>query len=74
MSATAIEVLHSSMRGRSRAPIGFGSQEMPHEHHDALQRIALSTFTDMINNGNTFQDAIAAVYYSGIVHALESQP
>jgi len=41
------------------------------EHREALESISLETFTDMVNNGHTFQASLAAVYFSGIIHALE---
>lgn len=67
-----IHIQHPSMRGRRRAPAGFGSQEVITEHMQALETVAVATFSDMVSAGHTFQAALAAVYYSGIVHALEA--
>lgn len=63
--------LHDSMVGRSREPSGFGTMVITPEQREALERVALETFTSMVNNGHTFQASLAAVYFSGITHALE---
>lgn len=34
-----------------------------------VQEVALGVFADMTNAGKTFQDALAAIYLSGVVHA-----
>lgn len=68
---TPLRPMHSSMIGRSREPSGFGSMVITPEQREALERVALETFTDMVNSGHTFQTALAAVYFSGTVHALE---
>jgi hypothetical protein len=67
-----IHIRHSSMRGRCRAPAGFGTQEVSTEQLQTLETVAVSTFSDMVSAGHTFQAALAAVYYTGIVHALEA--
>jgi hypothetical protein len=74
MSNGQIAIQHASMRGRRRAPLGFDSHEVTTEQMQALEGVAVSTFADMVSNGHTFQAALAAVYYSGVVHALEMQP
>jgi hypothetical protein len=73
MSNACIRLQHPSMRGKRRPPLGFGSQDVTFEQATALESVAVSTFADMVSNGHTFQAALAAVYYSGIVHALEMQ-
>jgi hypothetical protein len=35
-----------------------------------LQRISLSIFTDMSNAGYTLRETLAAIYLSGIAHAV----
>lgn len=36
----------------------------------AMDRIALGIFTDMVNAGATFQEALSAIYVSGLSHAV----
>lgn len=67
-----IHVQHASMRNWSRVPLGFGTQAVSADHLETLETIAVTTFSDMVSAGHTFQAALAAVYYSGIVHALET--
>lgn len=69
-----IHAIHSSAVGRIIGPYrGYGTQEVSHEQKAALEEVAISTFADMVSAGHTFQSALAAVYYSGIVHALETK-
>lgn len=42
------------------------------ETAEAMQRIALSIFTDMSNAGAGLHDAITAVYLSGLQHGANS--
>jgi len=44
-----------------------------HEQGEALERIALGIFTDMTNAGATFQESLAAIYLSGLSHAIEAE-
>jgi hypothetical protein len=37
---------------------------------EAIQRISLSIFTDMSNNGFSLREALAAIYVSGLSHAI----
>lgn len=67
-----IHIQHPSMRNRSRAPAGFGTQDVTPAQLETLERVAVTTFSDMVSAGHTFQAALAAVYYSGIQHALEA--
>ena len=41
---------------------------LPDDLKNNITVIALSIFTDCVNDGKTFQDAILAVYLSGIHH------
>lgn len=41
------------------------------EHRLALTRIALDIFTDCTNVGIPFQDALLAIYLSGLNHGVE---
>jgi hypothetical protein len=72
VSGTQINIQHASMRGKRRPPYGFSSAPASIEQLETLERIAVETFASMVNNGNTFQAALAAVYVSGMMHSLEA--
>lgn len=40
------------------------------EQWELAQRISLSIYTDMSNNGFSLREALAAVYTSGLSHAI----
>ena len=40
---------------------------------EGLTEIALSIFTDCVNGGRTLQDALLAIYLSGMENAIEAQ-
>lgn len=63
--------IHASMIGRCRVPTTIGTMDVTPEQREACERVAVETFTDMVNAGQTFQAALAAIYVSGMVHALE---
>lgn len=63
---TPIQAQHHSMDGRRRVPMGMTSLTVDHETKAAVTNIACSIFTDAVNNGNTLQDALLAVYLSGL--------
>lgn len=64
--AGPMRALHWSMDGKRRAPAGFGSVQMGAEAKEAITNLALDTFTRMTNNGNSFNDALLAVYMTGL--------
>jgi hypothetical protein len=66
--STALHPVHWSLRGLQRQPRGLERMTVPSEIKDGLVNIALSIFTDMSNSGQPFQDALLAVYLSGIEH------
>lgn len=73
MNRGQITVQHSSVRGKIIGPYtGYGKREVSHEQKAALEEVAVETFADMVSAGHTFQSALAAIYYTGIVHALET--
>jgi len=47
----SIHPQHSSMIGKCRVPRDFGTQQVTPEQREALERISLETFTDMVNAG-----------------------
>jgi hypothetical protein len=68
-----IRVIHYSLRrkiakGRSVLPRDMERIQVPIELSDGLAEIALSIFADCVNVGATLQDAILAVYLSGLQH------
>lgn len=42
------------------------------EQAEAIDRTALGVFSDCVNGGLTFQEALAAVYLSGVNHAISA--
>jgi len=42
------------------------------EQVEVVQRVCLSIYTDMSNNGFSLREALAAVYLSGVSHAFET--
>lgn len=64
---------HHSVLARSarvRAP-GMATVDCTADVREGMERIALGIFTDMTNAGSTFQQALAAIYVSGLQHAIE---
>lgn len=62
--------LHFSLGGKSRRPHMMESVSLPPEQVEAAERMALDIFADMSNAGWPLQKALAAIYFSGIQHAL----
>jgi hypothetical protein len=50
----------------------MSSVVLDHEILEALTGVALSIFTDCANAGKTFQDALLAVYISGVEHGSKA--
>ena len=51
-------------------PIDMDRFEATADQVEAIQRISLSIFTDMSNNGFSLREALAAIYVSGLSHAI----
>lgn len=72
MSVTIFPVHHSVRsllaRGLKFRPRDMSSVKMERDHYEGLQRIAMEIFADCTNVGVPFQEAIAAVYLSGLQH------
>ena len=64
--------LHPSIRGLNRTPLEMSSVVLDNETLEALTGIALSIFTDCANAGKTFQEALLAVYISGVEHGSQA--
>lgn len=75
MSGKALHPIHHSVRRVIRnqrlRPSGMAKIEVSPEQSEMLERIALEIFTDMTNAGATLQETLAAIYFSGLVHAEE---
>ena len=70
-----IHPMHRSMNGSqgwARAPSGMSRVLLPDGLKDDITKVSLSIFTDCVNGGKTFQDAILAVYLSGAENALQA--
>ncbi len=67
--------MHKSMLGSQgwrRTPVNMSCMEIDEDTKMAVTEIALSIFTDCINSGKTFQDAILAIYLSGLENGAEA--
>lgn len=67
-----LHTISPSVRRTTRRPIGPGWGEIPMEpdDHAEVTRIAVSIFADCVNRGMPFQDALLAVYLSGLQHGV----
>lgn len=68
---TAITPLHYSLRSPAqhrRRPQKMASMRLPHDLSAAATGVALEIFADCTNAGLPFQDALLAIYLSGLEH------
>jgi hypothetical protein len=68
--------VHPSIRsmlakGLKFKPRNMATLRMDREQHETLQRISMEIFVDCVNVGVPFQEAIAAIYLSGLQHGSE---
>mgnify|MGYP001087310009 CR=1 FL=1 len=68
MTDATIHPIHHSLDGKRITPRNMDRLNMDREHYEAGVRIALSVFADCTNVGVSFQDAILAVYLTGLQH------
>ena len=68
-----VRPLHRSIRGLSRAPHKMEKIKVDPILHEGLTNIALGIWTDCVNAGKTFQDAILAVYLSGLENGASAR-
>lgn len=68
LTEATIRPIHPSMRMPRRIPRDMSKLRMTEEQLEWLHRISMSLFADCVNVGVPFQDAIAAVYLSGLDH------
>lgn len=61
--------VHRSMSGKVRPRLT--TILLPNDLKATMTRVALDVFSDSVNGGTTFQDAILAVYLSGMDAGLK---
>lgn len=66
----ALRPIHVSIAGRPRLPNRMDRLPMPPEMAEGMSEIALTIWADCINAGQPFQQALLAVYLSGLQHGL----
>lgn len=64
----ALHPIHFSLAGKRRLPRNMDRIIAPRERVDDLTKVALSIFVDCSNSAVPFQDALLAVYLSGLQH------
>lgn len=63
----AIRPLHASQRRQNASsPAGMVGAKVPHALQSEIEAAALAIFVDMSNAGFSFQEALAAVFVSGL--------
>jgi len=67
----SIYPIHRSISGIRRRPRKMDLITMPEDLKASLNNIALSIFVDCVNVGIPLQDAVLAVYLSGLEHGHE---
>lgn len=60
----------STLRAPPRRPLDYGRVSITDEQRIGLHKLVLETFTDMVNNGHSLQDTLAAIYLSGMENAV----
>ena len=63
-----LHAIHFSIRGTMRTPPRMERLILPTGMKEKLTGIALEIFTDCCNVGVPFQDALLAIYLSGVEH------
>lgn len=68
LTAAPIQTIHPSMRRQviRRVPLGLSSLVLSNDLHQTISKIAIDVFTSCINVGAPMQDALAAVYLTGL--------
>lgn len=68
MLANPIRPIHQSMNGKRMTPYHMERLGMDRDHYETGVNIAISIFADCSNVGVSFQDALFAIYLSGLQH------
>lgn len=73
MTKRALYPAHHSVAGARilPRPQGMDRVRIPHEIRATLSNVALDIFTDMSNSNRSFQDALLAIYLSGLAHGSD---
>lgn len=76
MPGVELHPVHFSIRamlakGTKFKPRAMSSVRMARDDYEAMQRVAMEIFADCTNVGVPFQEAIAAVYLSGLQNGSE---
>ena len=73
MTGARLNPVHHSVRKRGKIkPNNMARAEMSAEQYETLLNVALKIFADCSNVGQSFNDAILAVYISGLEHGARS--
>ena len=69
-----ISPLHHSLRRfmSSAVPANMDGVMLPRDSHAILTKVAIDVFTDCINRGKSFQDALFAIYMTGAENAFSA--
>lgn len=62
--------VHSSIPPGGKLPRGMTRARLTEEQCHFLDHFALSIFADCVNAGRTFQEALAAIYLSGMENGI----
>jgi hypothetical protein len=68
---TSLRPPHLSVVGQRRTPINMHRLPVSHDQAAALTEMTLEIFADVCNSGRTFQEALTALYLSGLQHGME---
>jgi hypothetical protein len=67
-----LKVEHKSKRKTDLSPRHMAVMKLPPEVREAMEDMALTIFTDMVNSGASLQQTLTAIYLSGIQHTVHS--
>ena len=62
-----------NLSGVRVGPSDMGRVYMTNDGAETVQRIACDVFTDCVNSGLTFQEALSAVYLTGVENAISAK-
>ncbi len=68
---SVVQTPHFSVVGLRINPRNMQRLPCTHDQSAALMNVALEMFADVCNSGHTFQEALVAVYLSGLNHGAE---
>ena len=69
---SAIKPIHQSLtKSRNKQPKDMQIMSLPTEVRMTIEQTAIDIFADMTNAGCTMQQALAAIYLSGLQHGAE---